>query len=347
MPEIFELENRRGTRVVLGARGAALMRVRFRGVDLVLGFPDEARYAGRHPYFGVIVGRYANRIARGRYTLDGVTHELPRNDGAHQLHGGPAGFSTRVWSAERQGASVRFGLISVDGDQGHPGRLEVEATYALDEDDALSLELRARCDRPTIASLANHTYWNLADGGASEILEHELEIDADRWLPVDAEGIPTGEIADGAGGPFDFRQPTKVGARLPQAERAQKRGGYDHCFVLRGEGLRPVARLVDPASGRALTIETTQPALQLYSGNFLDGTLVGHGGAVYRRFHGVALETQGFPDAPNHPGFPSGRLDPGEEYRHTTVWRLQASSPRSSSISAGPGATSAPGTPGS
>jgi aldose 1-epimerase len=345
MAETWTLENGRHTRVVLTSRGAAIQRILFREVDVVLGFPDPTRYAGPHPYFGVVVGRYANRIAHGRYTLDGVTHELPRNDGRHQLHGGPAGFSTRVWSAARDGNALRFSLLSPDGDQGHPGRLEVEATYLLDDDDALTLELRARCDRPTVVSLANHSYWNLADGGASPILDHELELDAERWLPVDPDGIPTGELADVRGTPFDFTRRAPIGARLPQAERSQRRGGYDHCFALRGEGLRPVARLVDPASGRALTIETTQPALQLYSGNFLDGTLVGHGGSVYRRFHGLALETQGFPDAPNQPRFPSPRLEPGEEYRHTTVFRLQASSARSSSISAEPGATSAPETP--
>ncbi len=347
MSETFELENRRGTRVVLTPRGAALVRVVFRGADVLLGFAEAARYAGPHSYLGGIVGRVANRIARGRYALDGADHVLPRNDGAHHLHGGPAGFSSRVWSAERSGSALRFSLVSPDGDQGHPGRLEVEATYALDEDDALSLELRARTSRPTVVSLASHACWNLADGGAGPVLDHELELDAELYLPVDADGIPTGEWAAVRGGPFDFTRPALLGARLAQAERAGRRGGYDHCFVLRGEGLRPVARLFDPASGRSLTLETTQPGLELYTGNFLDGTLVGHEGAVYRRFHGVALEAQGFPDAPNRPEFPSIRLDPGEEYRHTTVFRRQARSARSSSISAAPGAISAPATPGS
>ena len=347
MVETFELENRRGTRVVLAARGAALARVQLRGVDVLLGFPDAARYAAPHPYLGVIVGRFANRIAQGRYTLDGAAYTLPRNDGVHHLHGGPAGFSSRVWSVERRGAAVRFALVSADGDQGHPGRLEAEATYTLDDDDAITLELRARTSRPTVVSLASHGFWNLADGGAGEVLGHELELDAEHYVAVDAEGVPTGELRSVAGSPFDFTQPARLGARLAEVARSERRGGYDHCFALRGEGLRAVARLVDPASGRALTLETTQPGLQLYTGNFFDGTLVGHGAAVYRRFHGVALETQAFPDAPNQPSFPSARLDPGEEYRHTTVWRLQASSPRSSSISAAPGATSAPRTPGS
>ncbi len=267
-------------------------------------------------------GRFANRIANGRFTLDGRTHSLARNDGAHHLHGGPQGLSHRLWSGVREDDAVRFRITSPDGDQGHPGTLEVEATYTLADDDALRIELRARADRATIVSLASHAWWNLRDGGASPILDHELWLDAEDYLPVDAAGIPTGELRSVRDTPFDFTRPVSIGARIAEAERLEHRGGYDHCFALRGDGLRRVARLRDPETGRALEVETTQPGVQLYTGNFLDGTLVGHGGAVYRRHHGLCLETQGFPDSPNQPGFPSTKLEAGEEYAHTTVYRV-------------------------
>jgi len=298
------------------------MRLRVAGADVVLGFPDPARYDAAHPYLGVIAGRFANRIAHGRFELDGRRYALPCNDGAHHLHGGADGFARRLSRAERDGNAVRFRLTSPDGDQGYPGALAVEAVYSLSDDDALRVDLRARSERATVVSLASHVYWNLRDGGGTSILDHELTLEADEYLPVDAQGIPTGEIRPVRGTSFDFTRPAPIGERIAEAERAALRGGYDHCFVLRGSGLRHVARVFEPSSGRALEVETTQPGLQLYSGNFLDGSLTGHGGATYRRFHGLCLETQDFPDAPNRPQFPSTRLEPGTEYLRTTIYRI-------------------------
>jgi len=318
----YTLTNRRGSEAIFTNRGAALVRLRVSGAGVLLGFADPARYDAPHPYLGVIAGRYANRIARGRLTLDGGVYELVCNDGAHHLHGGPDGLARRLWRAERDGRALRFLVTSPDGDQGYPGTLEAEVTYTLDDDDALRIELRARSDRATIVNLASHAYWNLRDGGASPILDHELWLDADAYLPVDPEGIPTGEIRPVRGTAFDFTRPMRIGARIGEVERLERRGGYDHCFVLGGSGLRRVARLCDPESGRALEIETTQPGVQLYTGNFLDGSLVGHGGAVYRRYHGLCLETEAFPDSPNRMQFPSTRLDAGAEYAHTTIYRI-------------------------
>jgi aldose 1-epimerase len=318
------LRNRRGTEATFTPRGAALARLRVAGADVVLGFPDPARYDAPHPYFGVIAGRFANRIARGRFELDGRSYTLPCNDGAHHLHGGADGFARRLWRAEPEDDALRFQLTSPDGDQGYPGTLEAEVTYTLADDDALRIEVRARSDRTTVVSLASHVYWNLRDGGESSILDHELTLEADEYLPVDAQGIPTGEIRPVRDTPFDFTRATAIGARIAEAAQSEHRGGYDHCFVLRGTGLRRVARVFEPTTGRALEVETTQPGVQLYAGNFLDGSLSGHGGARYRRFHGLCLETQGFPDAPNRPHFPSARLEPGAEYAHTTIYRVSS-----------------------
>ncbi len=322
MAELYTLRNARGSEASFTSHGAALTRLRVDAADLVLGFPDPARYAAPHPYLGVIAGRYANRIANARFALDGRAHTLARNDGAHHLHGGAHGLAWKTWCAERVGAALRFRVTSPDGEEGYPGTLEAEVTYALADDDALRIDLRARSDRATIVNLASHAYWNLRDGGASPVLDHSLWLDADAYLPVDADGIPTGELRAVDGTPFDFRREFPLGARIAEAERLAKRGGYDHCFALRGRGLRLVARLRDAASGRALEVETTQAGVQLYTGNFLEGTLLGHGGARYGRFHGVCLETQAFPDSPNRADFPSTRLGPGEIYAHTTIYRV-------------------------
>ncbi len=323
---VFKLRNRRGSEATFTPRGAALMRLCVGGADVVLGFPDPERYDARHPNLGVIVGRFANRIAHGRFELDGRAYALPCNDGAHHLHGGPDGFARGLWRAERVGDSLRFRITSADGDQGYPGTLEAEVRYTLGDDDALGLELRATSDRATIVNLASHIYWNLRDGGASPILEHELALEADEYVAIDAQGIPTGELRPVRGTALDFTRPTAIGARIAEVERLALRGGYDHCFALRGSGLRRVARVFEPSSGRALEVETTQPGVQLYSGNFLDGSLVGHGDARYRRFHGLCLETQAFPDAPNQPSFPSTRLEAGAEYAHTTIYRIVSAS---------------------
>jgi len=300
-----------------------------RSANVVLGFDNLADYVERNPNFGTLVGRYANRICEGRFRLDGNLFALARNDAAHALHGGPTGFGKRWWSIEPRPAtddgSVALALrrCSGDGEEGYPGRLDVEVIYTLTPNDEWRIDYRATTSRATVVNLTHHAYWNLA--GAGTVLDHELTLNASRFLPVDSGLIPTG-IADVAGTPFDFREPTPIGARIrsgdPQLMRAR---GYDHCFVLDRagvNGLVQAARLREPLSGRVLDIETTQPGVQFYSGNFLDGRLRGSGGQAYRQGDGLCLETQHFPDSPNHPEFPSTVLRPGETFQSTTVHRF-------------------------
>lgn len=301
-----------------------------RMADIVLGFPTLAPYLLGNEYFGAIIGRFANRIADGRFSLDGREYALARNDGANALHGGIYGFDKCLWTITAidpaQGVMLR--LVSPDGDEGYPGELTVDVRYALDAAGALSIEYRAVTDRATVVNLTNHSYFNLAGEGSSpSALEARLTIIADHYLPVDPALIPTGERRNVTGTPFDFRAPTPITDRVRDADDPQiaVAHGYDHNYVLRG-GVTPVprlaARLDDPASGRSLELLTTEPGLQLYSGNFLDGTAVGKRGTAYRRGDGVALEVQHFPDSPNQPAFPATRLDPGEFYRQTTIYRF-------------------------
>ena len=295
--------------------------------DVVLGFDSLPGYLTESPYFGAIVGRYANRIAHGRFTLDGRTYQLPLNDGPNTLHGGLRGFDKVVWNAApftRSDASgVELTYVSPDGDQGFPGTLTTHVTYTLDDRDRITVDYLATTDKPTTVNLSQHSYFNLTGGAKRDILAHVLTIDADRFTPVDSTLIPTGELAPVAGTPFDFRTPTAIGARINQPNEQLKRGrGYDHNWVLNrsGTGLQHAARVVDPESGRALDVYTTQPGLQFYSGNFLDGTIRGKGGRVYGHRYALALETQHFPDSPNEPAFPSTILRPGEQYRTQTVF---------------------------
>jgi aldose 1-epimerase len=325
--DTFALRSTSGLEATVAAFGATLVRLRApdrngRLGDVVLGFDDLRSYEGPHPYLGALVGRFANRIAGARFALDGAAAALAANDGRHCLHGGPVGFDRRCWQGEAiDESAVELRLVSPDGDQGFPGRLEVRARYRLDGA-ALRLELRATCDAPTVVSLASHAYWNLEDGGATPILDHELTVAAGRYLPVDAEGIPTGALLPVAGTPFDFRAPRAIGARHGELDAA--RGGYDHCFALdaAGDGSRVAARLAAPRSGRTLTVRTTLPGLQLYDGSCFDGRLVLRGGVATPRHGAVALETEHFPNAPNEPAFPSARLDPGSVYEHSTVYEL-------------------------
>lgn len=298
--------------------------------DVVLGLRSLADYRGDQPHFGATVGRFANRIAGARFSLGGAEVRVTANEGDHCLHGGNRGLGRRVWQGEafQQGdeAGVHFRLTSADGDEGFPGRLEVTSTYRLRPEGELVLEHRARTDRPTVVNLTHHAYFHLGDGGRTPILDHHLQVAADDVVEVDSDGVPTGRLAPVAGTPLDLRDETRLGDRIPALEAA--RGGLDHCFAVGGDGV--VARVREPASGRTLEIETTQPGLQVYTGNFLDrwlderhdGPLVGPGGIAYGRWHALCLEPQGFPDAPNHPKFPSALLEPGEEYRHTSVFRF-------------------------
>lgn len=331
--EVFTLTCAAGVAARVMSHGATLMSLTApdrRGAltDVLLGFDAVAPYLGPHPYFGSLVGRYANRIARGRFTLDGRVYTLPCNDGPHHLHGGPAGLHRAPWRPEPAdtpaGPVLTLRYHSPDGEGGYPGALAVTVRYTLGDDGALRIEYEAETDRPTIVNLTSHPYFNLAGGG--DVLDHELFLAADAFLPIDETLIPTGETRPVAGTPMDFTTPTRIGARLGAGE-AQLRlagGGYDHCYVLRSGGDLAAlsARLVEPLSGRVLEVYTTQPGLQLYTGNALDGSLHGKGGQVYGRHAGVCLEAQHFPDAPNHAHFPSTVLRPGERYRHTTVYRM-------------------------
>ncbi len=297
--------------------------------DIVLGHATLADYLAERRYFGVTVGRYANRIRHGRFAIDGTPYAVACNNGANSLHGGEDGFDTRCWTIAAASASeVVLALTSPDGDQGYPGTLAVTATYRLDDDDALHITYSATTDAPTIVNLTNHSFFNLAgEGSGRSILSHRLMLAADAYLPVDSTMIPTGEHRAVADTPFDFRTPRAIGDRIRDATDDQIRlgQGYDHNYILHAgdaDGMRLAATVSDPASGRTLTLETDQPGLQLYSGNFLDGRAVGKAGRAYRQSDGLALEPQLFPDTPNQPAFGSARLDPGETYRARIVYRL-------------------------
>jgi aldose 1-epimerase len=299
-----------------------------RPANVVLGFDRLQGYLDHpDPYFGALIGRYGNRIAEGSFTLDGAEHRLPVNNGANSLHGGETGFDRRLWTATPFDSGLELRLVSPDGDQGYPGTLNVTVRYTLTVENALRIDYLATTDAPTVVNLTNHSYFNLAGEGTGDVYDHLLQLDASQFTPVDAGLIPTGEIAPVAGTPLDFREPVAVGERI-RAGHAQLEhaGGYDHNWVLDrpAEGLTRAARVSEPTTGRVLTVHTTEPGVQFYSGNFLDGTMRGTGGRLYRQGDGLALETQHFPDSPNQPAFPSTVLRPGETYRSTTVYEFTA-----------------------
>jgi len=300
--------------------------------DVVLGFDDLSDYVERSAYLGVTVGRYANRVAGGRFSLDGRSYQLSRNDGPNSLHGGQHGFDRRPWRIVSVGsgpqAHVTLALVSEDGDQGYPGTLETRVTYALDDTGALTLTFEARTDRSTIVNLTNHAVFNLAGEGApTGAMGHLLTIPARAYTPVDGNLIPTGEIRPVAGTAFDFTRGRMLDEGLRDGRDPQIAigRGYDHNFALdKGSTAAPelAARLEDPSSGRVLEVFTTEPGLQLYTGNYLDGTVAGKDGRLYRMGDGVALEPQKFPDAPNQPAFVQARADPGRPYRHVMIYKL-------------------------
>jgi aldose 1-epimerase len=291
--------------------------------DIVLGYESLAGYtADPKSYFGSIVGRYGNRIAHATFSLDGKRYQLPANDGVNTLHGGIKGFDKLVWQGHEIPQGVELTLVSKDGDQGFPGTLTARVRYTL-EAHALKIEYFATTDKDTVLNLTNHSYFNLAGEGQGDILSHLMMIPADRFTPVDSGLIPTGELAPVAGTPLDFHHPTAIGARINDGNEQMKLGGgYDHNYVLNGKMgvLQQAARVVEPTTGRVLTVETTQPGVQFYSGNFLDGTLHGKQGHVYNKHSGFCLETQHFPDSPNHPKFPTSELKPGQTYHEVTVF---------------------------
>lgn len=299
--------------------------------NVSLGFPSLAAYETLNsPYFGALIGRYGNRLANGRFSLGGQTYSVPVNNGPNSLHGGLKGFDKVVWSAREfqteDGVGVVLGYLSADGEEGYPGNLTVEVTYTLTADNTLRIDYSASTDKLTVINLTNHAYFNLSGNGSGSVENHIVQLNADYFTPVDENLIPTGELAPVDGTPFDFRNPKKLGAQLRSGHEQVVYGrGYDHNFVIKREGNAEVelaARVYDPASGRALETRTTEPGVQFYSGNFLDGTLVGSSGTIYRQGEGFCLETQHFPDSPNQPNFPSTELKAGETYRSTTVYKF-------------------------
>jgi aldose 1-epimerase len=332
--EIFTLRNAGGIEVKAITYGGIITSIAApdrAGVmaDIVLGFDSLDRYLGDHPYFGAIIGRYANRIAGARFLLDKNQYRLAANDGPHHLHGGIKGFDKQVWTPEIIGTNaVRFSRVSPDGEEGYPGTLQVAVVYSLTNYNELIVEYQAHTDLPTHVNLTQHSYFNLAGAGSGDVLGHELMIAADRYTPVDRALIPTGETAPVEGTPFDFRTPAAIGARIGAAHPQISYGhGYDHNWVLNrtGDSLQLAARVVEPKSGRVLEVATTEPGIQFYAGNVLDGSITGKGGRAYGRRGGFCLETQHYPDSPNQPDFPPTVLRPGATYSTRTVFKFGVS----------------------
>jgi aldose 1-epimerase len=332
--ELFTLSRPGAPTVAITNYGGYVVRVLApdragRYADVVLGYEDLAGYLGDTSYLGSLIGRYANRIARGRFTLGGSAFALATNNGPNHLHGGNVGFGKRAWRAAivsgPEAEALELRLTSPDGDEGYPGTLEVTVVYSLTADGGLRIDYSATSDRDTIVNLTNHSHFNLAGEGSGDVLGHELAIEADEFTPVDATLIPTGERRPVEGTPLDFRKAAAIGARIADAyEQLKVGGGYDHNFVLRGAvgTLRRAARVVEPKSGRVLEVLTTEPGLQFYSGNFLDGSVVGKSGKAYAHRGAFCLEAQLFPDSPNRPEFPSAVLRRGATYTQTTVYRF-------------------------
>ena len=293
--------------------------------DIVLGMENVDGYQHITSFFGALIGRYGNRIGHGTFKLEGKTYTLPKNDGDNTLHGGPQGFDKKVWKANVNGSALELTYISKDGEMGFPGTLTAKVVYTLTNANELKIDYTATTDKPTVVNLTNHSYFNLAGAASGTNLEHQVMINADRFTPVDAGLIPTGELKPVKGTPFDFTKATAIGARINQDDQQLKYGkGYDHNWVLdkRAGVLGPVATVYDPESGRVLEISSTEPGVQFYSGNFLDGKSVGKGGWAYERHDGLALEPQHFPDSPNHSNFPSVILEPGRTYHNTIIYKF-------------------------
>lgn len=322
---MYTLTNDAGNTVELIDYGAIVVSINVpdksgKRTNVTAGFSSLDGYLQRHPYFGATVGRFCNRIAKGKFTLDGKTYSLATNNGPNHLHGGEVGFDKRMWQvAEVKGdgsVGLKFTYVSPDGEEGYPGALTTVAEYRWDNSNCLTLDLQATTNKSTVLNLTNHAYFNLGGAGSGTIHNHELTLSCDQYLPVDGDMIPTGVLADVKGTPLDFSSPHKIGERIAQLKETN---GYDHCFVVRGKAgeLRPTAKVVDAASGRTMEIKTTQPGVQLYTGNFLDG---GPGNAGYKTHEAFCLETQHYPDAPNQPAFPTTVLKPNEKFHQVTTF---------------------------
>jgi aldose 1-epimerase len=328
---LYKLSNPKGITVQITNYGGIVTSITVpdrqgKFADVVLGFDSLDGYLGEQPYFGAIVGRYGNRIANGRFNIGLNTYTLAKNNGENALHGGTRGFDKVVWSAkeftEKGARGIELKYLSKDGEEGYPGNLDVSVRYTLTDENELRIDYSATTTKPTVVNLTNHSYFNLAGQGEGDVLGHEVMINADRFTPVDAGLIPTGELRSVTGTPFDFTVRTPIGARIDaDDEQIKLGGGYDHNFVLNGPRgmMRLIAEVVEPKSGRTMEVATTQPGMQFYTGNFLDGTLRGKGGKIYKKRYGFCMETQHFPDSPNKPAFPSTLLKPGEQYlTHTS-----------------------------
>ncbi|MBD3318173.1 MAG: galactose-1-epimerase [Chitinivibrionales bacterium] len=331
---IFTLRNAHGIEMDMTNYGGIVTRLTTPDrhgefADIVLGFKTLESYQKDSPYFGALIGRYGNRIADGRFELDGTTYELAVNNGPNHLHGGLKGFDKVLWTAERieenDRSIVRLSYLSPDGEEGYPGDLSVAVDHILTEENEFILEYTATSDKTTVVNLTHHSYFNLTGEGSGDILGHIISLNADAFTPSNTDLIPTGEIRSVGGTDMDFSLPQRIGNRInSNYEQIAQAGGFDHNFVLvnRDGSLAPAARVTEPESGRVLEVLTTEPGIQLYTGNMLDGTLKGKTGAIYHKHSGLCLETQHFPDSPNHPQFPSTVLKPGETYRHKTVYRF-------------------------
>ena len=331
--ELITLKHKSGVEARVATYGGIILSLRTSDRtgafdDIVLGFDDITPYFDKSPYFGCIIGRYCNRIAKGQFTLDGTTYKLATNNGPNHLHGGVKGWDKVVWAAttfhDARGVGVVLRYTSPDGEEGYPGTVQAEVTYTLNDAGQLVVDYRATTDKPTIINMTQHSYFNLGGAKTKDILGHELTLNADQYTPIDATSIPTGEHAPVAGTPFDFTTSTAIGARINADHPQLKNGlGYDHNYVVRQSAagaLTEAARIVEPVTGRTLAIASTEPGIQFYSGNFLDGTITGKGGRVYAHRSGFCLEPQHYPDSPNRPNFPSTILRPGQEYRSQTVF---------------------------
>jgi len=334
--DLYLLTNTNGMEAHLATYGGAVVSLtapdrQGKFADVVLGMDTVDGYRNQAAFLGALIGRYGNRIGGAKFTLEGKTYRLPANDGPNTLHGGPLGFDKRVWQAREvhsaEGPAVEFTYVSKDGEEGFPGTLTAKVVYTLTNKNELKIDYTATTDKPTVVNLTNHSYFNLAGAGEGDILGHQVRIYASRFTPVDATLIPTGELRAVKGTPFDFTKATAIGARINNDDEQLKFGkGYDHNWVLdkTGAGMTEAAEVYEAKTGRAMQVWTTEPALQFYTGNFLDGTIHGKGGKAYQRRGAFCMETQHYPDSPNHPAFPSTELKPGATYHTTTVYRFSA-----------------------